>query len=257
MERPGRAGQHLRQPDGKINGASVLLKVRDGKASDWDSLCASFGINPDFYAARSDKPHLVQVVETLERAGLLRVQGKGEAMKLRLADKWDRIQSALGISLTDFARYVRGQSLVVNSWFGPVDPNRGHIDVFVAMPFLANLEPIYKCIRRVGSKLKLKVVRADDLFGAGPVVVDIWQQINSARLVLADCTGRNPNVFYEIGIAHAVGKPVILTMQQREDVPFDISHLRSFQYKHTPLGRKELESTLEKTLRTELEVESS
>jgi hypothetical protein len=254
MERPRRSAEHYRQLDGKTNyGASVLLKVRDGKASDWDSLCASFRINPRMYAATTYQPDLLPVVKNLKRAGLLVVEGR--RMRLKLDDRWEKVQTALGIGLTDLAHYVRRQSLVVNSWFGPVARNTSPIDVFVAMPFLPKLELTYKCIRRVGSKLKLKVARADDLFGAGAVVADIWQQINSARLVLADCTGRNPNVFYEIGIAHAVGKPVILTTQRREDIPFDVAHIRSVQYEHTSPGMKELESTLERTLRTELKLD--
>ncbi len=253
MKRSCRVGRQHRHGADEINyGATVLLKVRDGKASDWDSLCASFRINPRMYAATTYQPDLLPVVKNLKRAGLLVVEGR--RMKLKLDDRWEKVRTALGIGLTDLAHYVRRQSLVVNSWFGPVARNTSPIDVFVAMPFLPKLEPTYKCIRRLGSKLRLKVARADDLFGAGAVVADIWQQITSARLVLADCTGRNPNVFYEIGIAHAVGKPVVLTTQRREDVPFDIAHIRFIQYRPTPLGRKELEATLEKTLRTELEL---
>jgi len=70
--------------------------------------------------------------------------------------------------------------------------------------------------------------------------------------VIADCTGRNPNVFYEIGLAHASGKPVILITQNSDDVPFDIRHLRYIQYDYTPRGMRVFEKRLVDTLKTEV-----
>jgi hypothetical protein len=77
------------------------------------------------------------------------------------------------------------------------------------------------------------------------VVSDIWNGICNARLIIADCTNRNPNVFYEIGIAHVVGKPVVLITQKQEDAPFDIRHYRMIEYKYTPRGMQEFEFQLE------------
>jgi hypothetical protein len=42
---------------------------------------------------------------------------------------------------------------------------------------------------------------------------DVWNSIYSSSIIIADCTGRNPNVFYELGIAHTLGKPVILSLK--------------------------------------------
>lgn len=68
-------------------------------------------------------------------------------------------------------------------------------------------------IKPVTKKLGLTVARADDFFTANVVISDIWDAINFADVVVADCTGRNPNVFYEIGLAHVIGKPVVLLAQ--------------------------------------------
>ena len=65
---------------------------------------------------------------------------------------------------------------------------------------------------------------------------DIWSAINAARIIVADCTGRNPNVMYEIGLAHAIGKYTILLAQSIRDVPFDLRHLRYIIYSNTPDG---------------------
>ena len=73
-------------------------------------------------------------------------------------------------------------------------------------------------------------VRADELFSSGSVVEQIWEQIKKARLLLADLTERNANVFYELGLAHAAKKPVVFTAPKVEDVPFDLRHLRVIIY---------------------------
>ena len=76
----------------------------------------------------------------------------------------------------------------------------------------------------------LEPVRADELFTTGSVVEQIWEEITKAKLLLADLSGKNPNVFYELGLAHAAIKPVIFTASAVDDVPFDLRHLRVIIY---------------------------
>jgi len=56
------------------------------------------------------------------------------------------------------------------------------------------------------------------------------RQIEKAKLLLAGLSGKNANVFYELGLAHAARKPVVFTSAQVEDVPFDLRHLRVIIY---------------------------
>ena len=65
---------------------------------------------------------------------------------------------------------------------------------------------------------------------------DIWRHINSASLVITDMTGRNANVFYELGMAHAVGVPVVLIAQNVDDIPFDLRGVRTIIYGDSPSG---------------------
>ena len=67
-------------------------------------------------------------------------------------------------------------------------------------------------------------------------MADVWRGIYGPRLVIADCTGKNPNLFYEIGMAHTIGKPVILITQKQQDVPFDLQATRYIRYQYTPPG---------------------
>ncbi len=122
-------------------------------------------------------------------------------------------------------------------------------EVFVLMPFNVELKPIYENhIKQTVSGLDLRIGRADDFFGAGPIMKDIWSAIHAARIVIADCTGRNPNVFYEIGLAHAIGRDTILISQSLNDVPFDLRHLRVIVYQYTPPGMGAFENALRATI---------
>jgi hypothetical protein len=76
----------------------------------------------------------------------------------------------------------------------------------------------------------LEPTRADDLFRSSNIVSDIWHLVSSAKVMLADLTGKNANVFYELGLAHAARKPVLLVTQTMEDVPFDLRALRVITY---------------------------
>lgn len=103
---------------------------------------------------------------------------------------------------------------------------------FVIMPFASPIggyfHHIYEpAIRKAG----LRPVRADaDIFGTGKIIDQIWSGINSARVLVAELTTRNPNVFYELGLAHALDKPVVLISSNGEDVPFDLKHIRVIYY---------------------------
>jgi hypothetical protein len=72
--------------------------------------------------------------------------------------------------------------------------------------------------------------RADDLYRPSAIVHDIWAYVRKSQVMLADVTGKNPNVFYELGLAHALGKPVVIVTRSMEDVPFDLRALRVIQY---------------------------
>lgn len=120
---------------------------------------------------------------------------------------------------------------------------------FVLMPFAEDFRPIYnEIIKPVVEKFGLKCIRADDLYGSKAIIEDIWKLVNEAKIIIADVTGKNPNVFYEIGLAHAIGKEVIIISQTIEDIPFDLRHLRCFIYKDSVAGFRKLESQLQQAL---------
>lgn len=69
----------------------------------------------------------------------------------------------------------------------------------------------------------MECLRADDIWDANAVIQDVVGLIDGASVVICDCSGRNPNVFYEIGLPHAFGREVMLITQNADDIPFEVS----------------------------------
>jgi hypothetical protein len=102
---------------------------------------------------------------------------------------------------------------------------------FVIMPFGGWLDDYYETIYCPAIKAAgLEAHRADDLYRPSTIVNDIWIYTRRAKLLLADLTGKNPNVFYELGLAHALAKPAILVSESMDDIPFDLRALRIIVY---------------------------
>lgn len=91
-----------------------------------------------------------------------------------------------------------------------------------SVPFQMPQCPPSQCLRGIdlrrafvrgrGDRYAMRA-RADDITEYTPIIEDIWERINSAELIIADMTKRNPNAFYELGLAHAIGKRAILISQ--------------------------------------------
>jgi len=103
---------------------------------------------------------------------------------------------------------------------------------FIMMPFAEPIGSYYSKIYQPAiEKAGLSPVRADnEIFGTGKIMDQIWSGIHSAKVLVAELTNRNPNVFYELGLAHALQKPVVLVSSNEVDVPFDLKHTRVIYY---------------------------
>jgi len=103
---------------------------------------------------------------------------------------------------------------------------------FVVMPFAPPIGNYYGAIYEPAiKKAGLTPIRADtEIFATGKIMDQVWSGINAARVLVAELTTRNPNVFYELGLAHALKKPVVLVSSNEEDVPFDLHHIRVIYY---------------------------
>ncbi len=92
--------------------------------------------------------------------------------------------------------------------------------------------------------------RADNIWEHHTVIQDVVSLIDKSHIVVCDLSGRNPNVFYEAGIAHSIGREVILITRQPEDVPFDLRHIRYIQYHNNDQGLADLRQQLVARIRS-------
>lgn len=122
--------------------------------------------------------------------------------------------------------------------------------VSIMMPFDAGFTPAYVAIQGAVAAAGLRARRADDIWENPAIIQDVVSLIDRSRVVICDCTGRNPNVFYEAGIAHTLGREVILITQSAEDIPFDLRHLRYVRYLNNGEGLVALAAALQDRLQT-------
>lgn len=120
--------------------------------------------------------------------------------------------------------------------------------VSAMMPFHAGFDQVYDALQIVAREIGFRCRRADDIWENPAVMQDVVSLIDRSRVVIADCTGKNSNVFYEIGIAHTLGREVILTTQNEADIPFDLRHLRYVHYLNTDDGLTALKERLRRRL---------
>lgn len=214
---------------------------------------------------------MVNSVQQLIEAGLVVVDGElppasasnmglvqmlQSKATLRISDKWPLVQEIFGISLTELTTGSIDH-LTINPAFG--DPHEGQWpDVFVIMPFRDDLKPVYyNTIQPVLKGLNLTSKRGDDFFSDNIIIDEIWSAVYFSRLCIADCTGYNPNVFYEIGMAHTLGRPCILLTQNLIDMPFDVRDRRFILYQNTPEGLETMKENLLKAIQSELNIDTS
>ena len=122
--------------------------------------------------------------------------------------------------------------------------------VAVMMPFDAQFDPVYATITQVCTDWELRCQRADDIFEASEVVQDVFSLIYRSAVVVCDFTGQNPNVYYETGVAHTLGKPVVPITQSGEHVSFDLRHHRYIPYINNGEGLQALKPKLTARFRT-------
>lgn len=233
------------------NGALILLLLRECKT--WDDLCGRYAFADPNDLRNTTTMAIRDKLLQMRKLGLLSFKdeddtyGKKPLGVIEDTGLWSEIRVALGgMSLSDAARLSRHSAgMAVTPVFGRHKAQGTKPDVFVLMPYNAELQSVYtQHIKPMGKQLGVNIQRADDIFAPGPFMEKVWDGICAARLVIADCTQQNPNVFYEIGIAHTVGKKVVLITRSENDIPSDIGHYEYIRYAYDPEGTAQLVAKL-------------
>lgn len=121
---------------------------------------------------------------------------------------------------------------------------------FVVMQFSEPYHQLYQeVIRPVVEGFGLRAYHVGEVFGPGIILQDIVQGIVESEVIIAEITPVNQNVFYELGYAHAIGKPTILLAERGKQLPFDVSGYRVLMYDNTIAGKRQVEDGLKKHLK--------
>jgi len=130
------------------------------------------------------------------------------------------------------------------SFFQPDLPLPMAGNCFVAMPFAEGFNIVYSSIKEAmeSDELGFRCHRADEEFAGGYVMETVLRQLQEAEIVIADLTGRNANVFYELGIAHTVKDARCIVLISQDEIPFDVRAYRC--HKYDPSKLKSLEQHL-------------
>ena len=159
-------------------------------------------------------------------------------------------------TIDDLRQIVTEHGLTISS--KPVRDQRKSTDVtlhkrtqknrrfFTIMPFTPELDDLYHLgIREVIAKIGGACERADEIQDVGGIVEKIYELIQDADVIIAEVTEPNPNVYYEVGYAHALGKPVVLLTRNIQNSPFDLRMYHHVIYSSIMDLRQRLLSILE------------
>lgn len=158
------------------------------------------------------------------------------------------LASAIASARIEDVRRQLGGLVSLEGFWGPVNPHDGGY-AFVLMPFSPpRTTEIYEEYVKAPlmAQLGVECRRADDIYRSRAIMDDVWEAINGATFIIADLTDRNPNVFYELGLAHVLGKPVILIAERLGDVPFDLRGIRTIIYGDSPRSWRQLSDQIVK-----------
>lgn len=148
--------------------------------------------------------------------------------------------------------------VAVSAWgpgevtFGPVKVSALPPSAFVVMQFTPPFDELFEdVIHPVCAEMGIEASRSSDIYRPGLIIQDIIQGLAESQVVIAEITPANPNVFYEVGYAHALNKPTILLANREEtaQLPFDLWGFRVVFYDDTIRGKSSVESDLRRHLR--------
>ena len=106
------------------------------------------------------------------------------------------------------------------------------MNAFIIMPFDVKYDVVYSVIQVACEKADLFPVRADEIKEIGPIINHIFDSIKNSDFIIAEISEKNQNVYYEVGVAHCMGKPTVLLAMEGlgKELPFDVRHNRVIFY---------------------------
>lgn len=160
--------------------------------------------------------------------------------------KWQLLDGDLFRKLFDAGLLDNSAPTVFAPVREPVNPRL----VSAMIPFSGEYDAVYEAITGAAEEAGGECKRADNIWEHSTIIQDIYSLIHKSAIVVCDFSGKNPNVFYEAGIAHSLGRPVIPIVQHAADIPFDLQHHRAIIYHNNSEGLERLKTQLARRIET-------
>jgi hypothetical protein len=176
-----------------------------------------------------------------------------QASRVKLLTYADIAQRSLHTVAVSVSPTSPSRSRVVSGPASASAEERAPLDVFVIMPFAPELDDIYYlAIHPAVEELGLSCARVDEIAFTGSILDELYHQLRTARLIIAEVTQHNPNVYYELGVAHGMERPVVLLTAKVESAPFDLKVINHVTYSNI----RELKAKILERLRALLKASS-
>ncbi|WP_323954914.1 hypothetical protein [Aeromonas hydrophila] len=251
--------------DHYFSGGEILFKIKLNSKETKIQLILNWGINPLYicfnddyfsYSLKTFQPQTNQLVPLSQTGSKSNIKENTE-YEVRVLCRANQTKYYVNNVEMLSWNYQVTRSPIAFNVFGTGSAEIYDISVlddkpkaFVVMQFTEKFNELYdNVIKPVCEQKGLEPIRADDMYSNGLIIHDIIQSIQQSSLIISDITPDNPNVYYEVGYAHAAGKNVILMCdREREKLPFDLSGFRTIFYSNTIAGKSKVEETLKKHL---------
>jgi hypothetical protein len=126
---------------------------------------------------------------------------------------------------------------------------------FVLLPHAPEFEEIFAAaIRPALEANHLSALKANDIYKPGLILSQVWNQILTSEVVIADVSGINPNVIFELGLCYGLHRSPILLVRDPKELPFNLRNLRYIEYKNSAGGALKLRDDLTRAVEAFLSV---
>ncbi|QRG68555.1 hypothetical protein [Brevibacillus choshinensis] len=188
------------------------------------------------------REHLEAKISKLNNRMTTDVDGFKDMNHLVIAPENNNVDYTKRQKKAELSNFLR--SFGINEDDMVINPN----SVFVLTPFHKDMRATYDIIKGVCYASNLTCSRGDEELVSGEILPHIVKKIVNSRIIIANISGRNPNVFYELGIAHALDKPTILISKSLSEVPFDLQSKSIILYDNEAELTNMLQSALIKVI---------
>ncbi len=230
---------------------SVLMELNDQEETAGDlptydlTRAIEYLVDPDHFEEETRQDEAIQAVNEALRRYELEIERDDQTGSVRLHSAGGRYVST-AVPRPEARRTITFSPAVFSVPRDRSDPQQ----VAVMMPFAAEFTRVYEAIQSACNDAGFNCSRADDIWEDSTFIQDIFNLICRSSIVIVDFSGRNPNVMYETGISHTLGKFVVPLTQHIEDIPSDLKSHRALKYLANAEGLRVLRRNLAKRLKT-------